>query len=272
MRDITWIPAIQVRYRSLLLYYYPDTPLSHKRTVCTTRYTGKVTASTKKRIMRTVDILLQKSPLQSVINPITQKVNQFQLTFITLTISAINPVCHKEAYKKGLARFLDWMRYKGCTTYIWKAELQKRGQIHYHITTNKFIRYDELQKAWNSIQRKAGWLDDYYEKHKRWNANSTDIHAVHKVHRLDLYIAKYISKVSDSGLIKGKVWGCSKDLQGAKYYSYDCSPDELDPILNDVTTGVVKQVKLDKCVVFNCDDPLKYLSGSHSIYYRNHIK
>jgi len=268
MREIVWLPAVQIRCHSLLLYYYPDQPLTHKRTLPTETYTGKVSASTSKRIRRTVDILLQKSPKQTVWNPITNRPNDFRLTFLTLTISSKKIIEHRLAYKNGLSPFLDWLRRRGVKSYIWKAELQERGQIHYHITTNKFIRYDNIRDEWNRLQKKAGWLNEYFEEKGHWNPNSTDIHAVHRVKRLDLYLAKYIAKNETAGKIKGKVWGCSKDLQGARYFSVDLTKHTEDLLEIGVSSGRVKMVRMERCAIFDTDCPETYLPDYQNINYR----
>lgn len=269
MDSITWMAAVQVRCHSLLLYYYPDRPLTHKRKLPTDTYTGKVSASTQKRIRRTVDILLQKSPQQTVWNPITHRPNTFRLTFLTLTISAREIVPHREANRKGLQPFLDWLRRRGVKSYIWKAELQQRGQVHYHITTNKFLRFDSVRDEWNRIQKRAGWLDGYRERTGHENPNSTDIHAVQKIQRLDLYIAKYISKTDATGTIDGKVWGCSSDLMGAKYFSCDLSEFTENCLKKAVADGTVKQVRMERCTIFDTPNPTQFLDGNHNINYRN---
>lgn len=268
MDEITWIPALQVRCHSLLLYYYPDRPLTHKRKLPTATYTGKMSASTAKRVRRTVDILLQKSPRQTVFNPISKRMNDFRLTFLTLTISATELIPHRDAYKKGLGPFLDWLRRRGVKSYIWKAELQARGQIHYHITTNQFIRYDHIRDEWNRLQEKAGWLEGFKKKFGHSKANSTDIHAVQKIDRLDLYLAKYIAKTDEKGKIDGKVWGCSSNLQGARYFTVDFDDEEYRKLEKGLNEGSVKMVKMERCTIFDTDRPDDYLTGCHTINYR----
>jgi len=272
MDEITWIPAMQVRCHSVLIYCYPDRPLTHKRKLPTATYTGMVSGSTAKRIRRTVDIFLQKSPSKTVWNPITQRPNTFRLTFLTLTLSAKELIPHKEVYKKGLSPFLDWLRRRNVKSYLWKAELQKRGQVHYHITINQFLRYDAVRDEWNKIQRRAGWLDDFHRTNGHWKPNSTDIHAVQKIDRIDLYLAKYIAKADANGKIDGKVWGCSSNLMGAKYWSADLSQFTINSLENSVQSGGVKRIKLEHCTIFDTPNPTQHLDGVHNIDYRTWTK
>ena len=153
---------------------------------------------------------------------------KYTLTFITLTLSSEQKHEDKEITKRLLGSFLDSLRRKWkVTQYIWKAEKQENGNIHYHIITNKFIHWQEVRDVWNRIQNKDGfnYVDAYSNKMKEFfkdgfkmypgdkrsketqlkayteakksgwmNPNSTDIHALYKVKNIASYITKYVSK------------------------------------------------------------------------------
>jgi hypothetical protein len=268
MLNSVYIPAVQVRSHSLVLYAYACPPLPHKRAdFVAPTYTGTVTASTMRRIRRTVDVLLQWSPAKTVWNPITLGPCTFRLTFLTLTISATELICHRAAYREGLGPFLDWLRRKGVDHYIWKAELQARGQIHYHITCNRFIRYDEVRNEWNRLQGKAGWLNGFRAKHRHSNPNSTDIHAVSRVQRLDLYLSKYIAKADKTGKIQGKVWGCSRSLMAAKPFSVDRDVTEDQAIEVAVRQRLAQVLKFDNCSIVDTATPVTLLTQNHQAQY-----
>lgn len=257
------LPQIQIRTASLIYYELPlEIPKYDRRQNFSGKtYSGKMTEHAAKRIKRAVEVLLFMSPEKTVFNPVTSRHTKFRLTFVTLTISCSTLISHKEAFEKGLKPFLRVARIKfGMQTYIWKAELQKRGQIHYHITTNCFIDYREIKSAWNNIQFRAGWLDEYFAKTGSWAANSTDIHAVHKIKRLDLYLAKYISK--SGGQIVGKVWDCSQNLKGKKYFTFEPSAQLLNEIEEDYARGKCKIISRDRCAIVETAHPLDYLPAA----------
>ena len=133
-----------------------------------------------------------------------------------------------EAYQTLLEPFLAWLRKtKGVRSYIWKAELQKRGQIHYHITTPSFINWQEIRAKWNRLQMRAGLLDDYYNRFKSVDPNSTDIHQVYKKSDLTSYLIKYLSKSeTDKGKTTGKIWDASVNLKQSAYPDYEITNEQ----------------------------------------------
>jgi hypothetical protein len=199
----------------------------------------------RKRLQTAIDFLLYISENQQLIGT---KVNskqlndtieidygekhrrpiQYKLTFITLTLSAKQSHTDEEIKSKLLNQFLtvarkNWQMHY----YIWKAEKQDNGNIHFHILTNVYIKHSDLRTTWNGIQNKRGfsYVDKYSKKMQEhfkngfkmlpsdqrskekqykayllnrannWtNPNSTDIHALYKVKNIAGYMAKYMCK------------------------------------------------------------------------------
>ena len=153
---------------------------------------------------------------------------KYKLTFITLTLSAKQTHTDEDIKSKLLNQFLtvarkNWQMHY----YIWKAEKQENGNIHFHILTNVYIKHADLRTTWNGIQNKKrfNYVDKYSQKMQNhfkngfkmfpndkrskekqykaylinrannWtNPNSTDIHALYKVKNLAAYMAKYLCK------------------------------------------------------------------------------
>jgi len=289
MEQKTTIPYIQTRSNGLLYYTLPDGTHKWKRFDLTTQktYQGKVTDHAAARIKRTVDVFLQRSPERTIFNTVSKKQNQFRLSFITLTISQHKPVEAKEGHK-ALKVFLQHFKAKPSrkaiseqlTSYIWKCELQKRGQLHYHITANRFLHLGEIRRVWNGIQDRRGWLEDYRKEFNSSDPNSTDVHAVYKVRDIQAYLSKYLAKsgkvdVSEYGFpvpifepnINGKVWDCSQDLK-RKRFALEMDYDTEERINEGIRHGEIRQVTLEKCEVFNTDSPLRYVSDRYFAEYQ----
>lgn len=262
------VPYLQIRENSVLQYWLPSNPPPPPpRVGGGTTYTGKMTAGSVRRIRTAVEVLLQRSPEKMVYNPITQGNTKFRLTFLTLTLSTLQIIDPSEAYKEGLAPFLRWLRGIGVGDYIWKAELQARGQVHYHITTNQFVRYDQIKSTWNRIQERAGWMADFEARHGHRAPNSTDIHAVYKIKRLDLYLCKYLAK-DGGGLGRGRVWGCSESLRGKKLFSFVDAGESAARIHEAVRSRKSRVLRLEKCAIAEIRDAAKLLVGEEKEEYR----
>lgn len=177
---------------------------------------GTLTKGAKKRLKQSIELLIDISPKKWFTVPSTGKRFQFQITFLTLTLSASQKdISDKTIVKSLLDPLLQVLRRKyKCKSYVWRAEKQKNGNLHFHITTNQYIPYDTIRDDWNRIQNKLGFIDQFAAKYGHTNPNSTDIHSVRGVRDLARYMIKYMSKdVPDDLRVNCKQWDCSLDLK-----------------------------------------------------------
>jgi hypothetical protein len=215
-------------------------------------YTGMITASTAKRIRRTVDLLLQIAKPYKTINPFTKATITHRLSFITLTISDNKTMyTPREGHKLLLKPFLRILREKDLmNTYIWKAEFQERGQLHYHITTPSVIDLRLIRKYWNGLQQKNNMLNEYYNEHYHYDPNSTDIHQVHQIKDIQAYLVKYLSKNTQNQTpTTGKIWDCSENLKGKKFLSFEIDNANRRKILRMADDNKISIKQLEQCAI-----------------------
>lgn len=257
----------------------------------------------RKRLARAVTVMAQGIKPRWEHNPVTGRLHYHQFSFITLTVASSTNITHREAYDKLLNHFLDWMTRTvakedpRAKTYIWKAELQKRGQIHYHITTPAFIHWREIRRKWNQLQREAGLLDQWAKDHGNFDPNGTDVHDTHNVRSASDYMVKELCKsihaiqveakaevdqLLEKGEINeqqyeeklqevlsmklntvGKVWGCSQDLAGVNYYTIPVTRAHEAMIEKWVMEGKARHKIDDYFSIVYCDnvDPPDLLSA-----------
>lgn len=239
----TLIPVVQVRKQMILLYNTPEvihrrftkTPAQlkkesqedeiqqpNKSDLHKSAYSGKMTPGAKKRLRKACDILFQVAPKRKVYNPVRGYYQKFQVGFITLTIhSPERNITAKEASKKVLEPFLlHARRHWGLKLYVWRAELQARGQIHYHVFVDTWIHYQEIRDVWNKYQAAAGYLDQYIAEHGNSNANSTDVKNLNKTRDILEYVLKYMQKDGNpDATTEGKIWDCCRELKKADYFT-----------------------------------------------------
>jgi hypothetical protein len=252
MSDIIMIPYYSLTPSQITLFERPDITRFSVKQISTfenlkdneNKY-QELSTHSRKRIKRSIDFLLYITKNKSILGQQFKskyieteivkdtgelhknKIN-FKLTFITLTLSAKQHNTDEEIKSKLLNNFLTTARRSWkMKDYIWKAEKQENGNIHFHILTNVYIKHLDIRKVWNSIQNKSGfnYVDIYsknmqeffkngfksfpndkrtkekqlavYEENKliNWtNPNSTDIHALYKIRNISAYMSKYLAK------------------------------------------------------------------------------
>jgi len=156
---------------------------------------GLMSSKANKRVKLAIDWLIYMSK-EKVLHKKGQKTNfKFKLNFITLTLSSEQIHSDNEIKKTLLNQFLTELRTKySCKNYIWRAETQRNGRIHFHICSDVFVPWRELRTDWNRIQNKLGYIDRYSVRTKKSDPNSTDVHAISNIKNLSGYLAKYCSK------------------------------------------------------------------------------
>lgn len=232
------------------------------------KYTGQITHGAKKRLTKAISLLVQSSPEKWIYNPVTKKTENHKLSFITLTLPAVEKAQDaKFTHKYLLQPMLRILRnkYKMCS-YVWKAELQKNNSVHYHVTTDLFIRWEQLRQHWNALLRKNGLLQAFQQQYGHDNPNSVDIHSVQKVNDLEAYLVKYISKeYQNSKKLAGKVWDCSKNLKQAKYFTTTLDHELHQQINREIDLGWLKPVYRDHCTILRSRTTDYYQSFSKTI-------
>lgn len=123
----------------------------------------------------------------------------YRLSFITLTLS--KDQIHNDAYitKNLLDRFLTNMRnVYNWRNYLWVAERQKNGNIHYHIITDANTNYWSVLLNWNRIQEVNGYHKTIIKSNDgnvfKSMENSVDVRRLNNPKKISNYITKYLSK------------------------------------------------------------------------------
>lgn len=214
-------------------------------------YSGLVSKGVAKRLRKAIDLLISSTPTTTVQHYTRTKTIKHKLSFITLTIPDLETLTGKEAHKKLLEPMLLWLRrYHGLRSYIWKAELQKRGQLHYHITSNVYIAHQELKDKWNELLTLNNYNRKYREEKGHTNANSTDIKEVRKISNLGGYLTKYFTKAyQNEKSIGGKVWDCSLNLKRATYFTEQASNTTFDILTNPKQYNDLTIKYFDRCTI-----------------------
>ncbi|MFK5894428.1 MAG: hypothetical protein QM504_14505 [Pseudomonadota bacterium] len=190
---------------------------SRKNLIRSKEYNGYISKSTTKRINCMVESLIFAIEQNQEESMKIGKSTKIQPTFITLTLSYAQIQSDNYIKRNMLMRFIELCKNnKGVVNYIWRAEPQVNGNIHFHIIADKFIKWQWIREKWNEIQSKHEYLDAFEQKHGHRDPNSTDIHGLQRVNNIAAYICKYMTKDKPLRKIEGRIWGCSKNLHKMK--------------------------------------------------------
>ena len=267
----TSYPVLQVRPWGLLAYdkiewhiksktrtqsSQLDIPINdqNRNNLAENAYTGILTPYAKKRLKRAIHLMVASAKEKEATNFKTNKIFKFKVNFVTLTLpSSQGSITDKQIKKEVLDIFIKRLRRKlGLNNYVWRAEKQKNGNLHFHMITDTYLHYEKIRNDWNDCLNKLGFIDKFEEKHGHRNPNSTDVHAVWKVKNLTQYFIKYMSKDNPTkDVIDGKLWDCSQRLKTKENCEMMLDDEELQQ-WNKAYQDPGNEVKNDTnfCLIF----------------------
>lgn len=141
---------------------------------------------------------------------------KFRQGFLTLTLPGVATADHKAIKNKVLDPFFTYCRNRmGLKDYVWTAELQERGEIHFHAIVNTFMDKQRVRDAWIRACENSG-IVAMSSSAKR---PSTEIEKCKSYNGSKAYAAKYLGKALKSGEILGRVWSGSHSVTGPKAIS-----------------------------------------------------
>jgi hypothetical protein len=218
---------------------------------------GIISKKAAKRIERSVVWLLYYAKPKKIHDVLLNKTFSFLINFITLTLPAKQIHSDDEIKKRCLNNFLDVCRKEyGLANYVWKAEAQINGNIHFHLVTDCYIRYDNIQRIWNQSvdlltapegheERGMSYIDRFEQKIGHRNPNSTDVHSVKHVRKIASYISKYMSKnrafhcIGELREHKGKRF---EILYGSDEYRLEEGGQKVGKVVGNVIAGPVRRL------------------------------
>lgn len=141
-----------------------------------------------------------------------KKREQLLPTFITLTYPILQENDLK-ARATELNKFTIYLQRKGfMKRYLWRAETQANGSLHYHIISDQFIAKDIIRDTWNTC------IQEHVAKYGK-EPFGTRIEQIRDYNKAVGYVLKYFTKQSDERrIVQGNKWGSSDNLKQIEYY------------------------------------------------------
>lgn len=136
---------------------------------CDGEFNGYMSANTSRYVKRIVENWLTSIELnQDLVNQDYR--NKPYVTFVTLTLPSKQ--VHHDNYLKNnlLDPMIEWLRDSqertkrkgaGVDAYLWRAESQKNGNLHFHLIVDRWIDQDKLRQKWNQILERLQYISMY---------------------------------------------------------------------------------------------------------------
>lgn len=193
------------------------------------KHHGLVSKKANKRLKNAIDWMIHLSVDKGLTTKGKKNGTKFKLNFVTLTLSSPQIHSDGEIKAKLLNQFLIELKQKwNCSRYVWRAESQQNGRIHFHVVTDVFIPWRELRTAWNRIQDKLGYIERYTERSGKIDPNSTDVHRIKEVKNLGSYLSKYCGKNS-KGITILQTKSCDSFLKYERVLTFEFTPLPKSP-------------------------------------------
>lgn len=230
------VPCIRIHPNNVCLYsqLYTESGelyIGGREGIKSERFTNchRLSVQSKKKLNRAITYMCHLSKPQKIKGVRYAGTMDFKISFVTLTLSSTQLHDDNTIKKTCLLPFIDYCRkvYKA-ERFIWKAERQKNGNLHFHLLFDKFIPYQVIKEKWNKYQNKLNYIDNYFANSYTGlhfpslgaaykSINSTDVHSVRKISDLHRYLCKYFLKSSNSirqRIKRNKSFGIKKFVKG----------------------------------------------------------
>ena len=135
------------------------------------------------------------------------------ISMVTLTLPATQYESDEVIKSKYLNNFLVQLKRKVLDiNYLWVAEKQKNGNIHFHLIVDRWVDKFWLQKKWNEVLDNGHYISTFANKYGHTNPPSTHVTGSKDMKNVSAYLAGYINKSPENIVIGGKLWDCSNKL------------------------------------------------------------
>lgn len=246
-------PTLCIYPHQTTLYYAPVNGCSRKKGTSLLSISnlkrravdGKVSKTVRKKIITAIGWLTTFAKQKSAKSLKTGQQFTFKSNLVTLTLPSTQIHSDKEIKRSSVSEFIQYARRVwGMENYVWKAEAQANGNIHFHFVTDVYIPHNELRTVWNRYINKLGYVDRCQSSK---NPNSTDIHSLKNIKDVAAYMAKYMSKNDENRRkIEGAIWGCSDSLKGLASVKVAMSVGQVDKLNSLADKGIVRSFRNER--------------------------
>lgn len=230
------------------------------------RHNFELSKQAQKNLRKKVTWLYHLARKKTITTTKGKVLQNFKMNFATLKLPSEQIHSSDFITKNCLNQlFIEINKKYAFQNYVWRLEYQLNGNLHYHFATDVYIDFYFLQKTWNRILNKYGYVDLYTRKfaqmslsdynratnsngavefdiiakryakgcREKWeNPNSVDVKAVFGQNNIAYYISKYMSKKEENSKQK-KLPVCEDNSKNSRLWFCSRSLSQLDTIADN---------------------------------------
>ena len=208
--DFTFIPVASLRHNSIIVYDYYLGPRGNRTSFKKGHKpdnSAGFSLAVKKRISNAV-----VTWVTCVMSAKKERWRDF-LTFGTVTLSREQKDSDKAIKRLMLNHFIITLKRKaGIRNYLWIAEKQKNGNLHFHLLLDRWIKHKDFRQYWNDVQNCNGYLG------QNKNPNSTDIR--NRSIKPQYFIKETVKQYQKFN-IDGRMWGATEMVKTLRPYAVE---------------------------------------------------
>ena len=162
---------------------------------------------------------------------------------VTLTLPSVQIESDNVIKRKYLNVWLQNLErvHKGIN-WLWVAESQKNGNIHFHVVVDRWVAFEWVRRSWNRVLNNGAYIDNYRAKFGDGNPPSVNVHGQKAMGNPAAYITKYLTGDKFVRELEGRKWGCCDRLRQLDRYSINRG-DELADMIGAEFTAELADVK-----------------------------
>lgn len=234
------------------------------------KHNGLLSQVAKTKLRNALFLLKLISKPKTVFSKLKKQHFKFKMNFITLDVPY--PQLHSDSYytKHLLDNFLQWAkRYKNMNSYVWKAEIQKNGSLHFHITSNVFIHWKSIANKWDELLSKHGHYNNGTKIPTPEDSASTSVKSVINENELVGYLVKYICKKAAESNYCERYCSIEENEISRQNHNYSNNENKINAHLRREVTCRIWSASynlINKKIIIKTENNEDYLPYEESIF------
>jgi len=158
---------------------------------------------------------------------------------ITLTLCAKQVESDNVIKRKYLNVWLQNLErvHKGIN-WLWVAECQQNGNIHFHIIVDRYVRYEWIRRTWNRVLGNGTYIEKFQSKFGYGTPPSVNVEGQKHMNNPAAYITKYLTGDKYVRDIEGRKWGCCDKLRSIDRWGLICGDFVEDVIVREFANAL----------------------------------